>query len=433
MTCMPVESDMYITSGFGPRQGGFHYGTDFGAAGGSGGRAVYAARAGTVIMCGAASGFGQWVVVDHPEGGTTVYGHVIPEVTTGQSVAEGQRIARINSDQATNGGVAPHLHFEWHRYVWVPPGTDRLDPMSMLAGAKHPNQSRKEQTMTLFGVDVSEHQDGMSLKQAAAEGISFAIIRTTDGTYKDRCYRSHLDDAEGAGLITAAYHYLRAPSEGTSIAQQVQASREVMGDKPRPMWLDCETDAGLSVEDIREAKRLFEAAGVPVVGVYTYVPWWERRVHGGEPDSHEFGALWVAAYGANRTGLPADLYATSRQSQWEYPLGNQKPILWQFGSNAQVAGHLVDVNAFQGSLDDLRTLLNPNKEESSIMQRILDMVNDIFIQLRGPNAAGWEQLGKNREGQNLTLVDAVAALRIQVAQLDATQQEIHQLLKGALK
>ncbi|MFR9907278.1 GH25 family lysozyme, partial [Corynebacterium striatum] len=157
-------------------------------------------------------------------------------------------------------------------------------------------------------------------------------------TYKDRCYRSHLDDAESAGLITAAYHYLRNPSEGTTIAQQVQAALEVMGDKKRPMWLDCETPAGLHVDHIREAKREFERRGVRVIGAYSYVPYWEGSIAPGEPDSHEFGAFWVAAYGSNRTGTPANIYPGDSASQWDYPLGNQKPALWQYGSNAQVAG-----------------------------------------------------------------------------------------------
>ena len=42
---------------------------------------------------------------------------------------------------------------------------------------------------------------------------------------------------------------------------------------------------------------------------------------------------------------------------------------------------------------------------------------DIREQLRGQNDQGWEQLGQNENGQNLTLVDAVAALRHDVAAL----------------
>lgn len=375
---MPVQKGFYVTSGFGNRYGGFHWGTDFGRDGGCGGYPIYAVKDGTVTRAGAASGFGQWITVDHPAsngGGLSVYGHIIPEVSVGQQVREGQRIGRINPDSNTNGGVAPHLHLEFHRYVWSPPGNDRLDPMkTVLAGAKWPGESKPAQggrnVGTLLGVDVAEHQDGMSLKRAAGEGISFAIVRTTDGTYKDRCYRSHIEDAESAGLVTAAYHYLRAPSEGTTVAQQVQASMEVMGDKKRPVWIDVETEAGLHVNDIRACKQEFEKRGVRVIGAYSYVPYWEGRIAPSEPDSHEFGAFWVAAYGTNPKGAPRSIYPGDNHRQWNYPLGNQKPALWQFGSNAQVAGFSVDINAYRGSKDQLRALFYggaPKKQEEKNM------------------------------------------------------------------
>lgn len=141
MVTMPVDKGFVVTSGYGPRAGGFHYGIDFGLAGGSGDRPIYAVKDGTVTRAGSASGFGRWVTVDHPAsngGGETIYGHVVPEVTAGQSVKEGQRIGRIDPNQSTNGGVAPHLHLEWHRFSWVAPGPDRLDPLTKLAGAKWP-------------------------------------------------------------------------------------------------------------------------------------------------------------------------------------------------------------------------------------------------------------------------------------------------------
>lgn len=138
MVTMPVPKGFKVTSPFGPRWGTTHWGTDYGC-GNNGNKPVYAVKDGTVTRAGAASGFGQWVTVDHPAsngGGETVYGHVIPEVRAGQKVREGERIARINPDSKTNGGVVPHLHFEWHRFSWVPPGPNRLNPEAMLAGAK---------------------------------------------------------------------------------------------------------------------------------------------------------------------------------------------------------------------------------------------------------------------------------------------------------
>ena len=372
----PLGSGRMITSPYGMRDGWMHWGTDFGREGGSAGMPVYASQSGTVVQTGAASGYGGpspagWVRIDHSDeqgGGQTVYGHVIAEVSVGDQVRAGQRIAHINPNSATNGGVAPHLHFEV--YPWTFSRGAAIDAVPWLAGALEPEQSQQQPAPaqpaapgglegfggTVFGVDVSEHQDGMSLRQAANEGIQFAIIRTTDGTYMDRCYRSHLDDAESAGLLTAAYHYLRNPSEGTTVAQQVDAALAVMGDARRPMWLDCETDAGLSVEHIREAKRLFEAAGVRVCGVYSYVPWWEGRVVGGEPKTEDFGAVWVAAYGRNFGGVPANIYGGDYHQHWDYPLGDQKPAIWQFGSRGLVAGREVDINAFRGTIDQLKAL-----------------------------------------------------------------------------
>lgn len=137
----PLERGHIITSGFGPRWGTTHWGTDFGWNGGSGNQPVYAAQAGTVTHAGAASGFGMWVVVDHPTeagSGTTVYGHVIPEVAVGDVVGAGQRIARVNPVKGEgNGHVDPHLHFEVHRWVWAPPGSDRLDPLPWLDDAAY--------------------------------------------------------------------------------------------------------------------------------------------------------------------------------------------------------------------------------------------------------------------------------------------------------
>lgn len=138
MVTMPVPKGFQVTSPYGPRWGTTHWGTDYGC-GDNADKPVYAVKDGTVTRAGAASGFGRWVTIDHPAsngGGETVYGHIIPEVTAGQKVREGQRIGRIDGNQATNGGVVPHLHFEWHRYSWTPPGPNRLDPEVMLKGAK---------------------------------------------------------------------------------------------------------------------------------------------------------------------------------------------------------------------------------------------------------------------------------------------------------
>lgn len=194
-----------------------------------------------------------------------------------------------------------------------------------------------------FGIDVSEHQDGISLIQAAREGIEFVIVRTTDGTYRDRTYRSHIDDALAAALPAQAYHYLRNPSEGTSISEQVDSAVDVMGGAGgrwvRPVWLDCETPAGLALEHVREARDRFNEHGVEVPGIYTYPRYWRWRMRGA--DTREFGAVWVAQYGQDVPGGPAAIFPGG----WPAAVGTQTPLMWQFGSRGRVAGFEVDVNA----------------------------------------------------------------------------------------
>lgn len=50
---------------------------------------------------------------------------------------------------------------------------------------------------------------------------------------------------------------------------------------------------------------------------------------------------------------------------------------------------------------------------------LVEAVGELLNQLTGPQGKGWPQLGKNAKGENLTLVDAVAALRADVAELNA--------------
>lgn len=51
---------------------------------------------------------------------------------------------------------------------------------------------------------------------------------------------------------------------------------------------------------------------------------------------------------------------------------------------------------------------------------LLFKVRDIWDQLRGPDGAGWPQLGQNSEGEDLSLVDAIAAIKQDVESLQAS-------------
>ncbi len=92
------------------RQYGFHNGVDIATAHGT---AVGASCEGTVVAAGWMGGYGKAVVINHPKGYRTLYGHLsVINVRPGQKVAAGRIIGRVGS---TGWSTGPHLHFTlWH-------------------------------------------------------------------------------------------------------------------------------------------------------------------------------------------------------------------------------------------------------------------------------------------------------------------------------
>ncbi|WP_169332544.1 phage tail tip lysozyme [Corynebacterium mastitidis] len=76
------------------------------------GTSIYAFMDGKVISAGPASGFGNWVRIEHSDGTVTVYGHMRSfTVSEGDEVKAGDQIAEMGSEGFSTGS---HLHFEIH-------------------------------------------------------------------------------------------------------------------------------------------------------------------------------------------------------------------------------------------------------------------------------------------------------------------------------
>ena len=127
----PVDS-RYITSTVGGRAspGGIgstnHQGTDIGRVGYT--SSIYAAKAGTVIVSQRSSSYGEYVVISHGSGNTTLYAHMSSrKVSVGQYVKQGGVIGITGS---TGNSTGPHLHFE------VVENGQRVNPLSHGADPK---------------------------------------------------------------------------------------------------------------------------------------------------------------------------------------------------------------------------------------------------------------------------------------------------------
>lgn len=109
----PCPSSSRITSGFGgrssPTEGASsnHKGIDIGASTGSD---ILAAAGGTVTISTYSSSAGNYIMISHGGGISTVYMHCSQRlVEVGDTVSQGQVIAKVGS---TGYSTGPHLHFE---------------------------------------------------------------------------------------------------------------------------------------------------------------------------------------------------------------------------------------------------------------------------------------------------------------------------------
>ena len=102
----PISGGRF-SSGFGGRWGRQHKGIDLSTPIGT---PVSAAREGTVSYSGTMNGYGYIVIIDHPDGSSTRYGHLSKCIAkVGQHVEQGDLIALSGN---TGRSTGPHVHFE---------------------------------------------------------------------------------------------------------------------------------------------------------------------------------------------------------------------------------------------------------------------------------------------------------------------------------
>lgn len=102
-----------------------HEGVDIAAPTGTG---VLVAAEGRILRTGYdAGGYGRFIEVRHPNGMSTLYGHLSRiDVASGDDVTPGQRIGLVGS---TGRSTGPHLHFEVRR------GDRQINPVKVMGQA----------------------------------------------------------------------------------------------------------------------------------------------------------------------------------------------------------------------------------------------------------------------------------------------------------
>jgi GH25 family lysozyme M1 (1,4-beta-N-acetylmuramidase) len=199
--------------------------------------------------------------------------------------------------------------------------------------------------VTVKGMDVSYYETSVDWNAAHAAGIDFAIIRVTDGTqYIDPKFPEYWAGAREAGVIRSAYQFFRPAEDPIAQADLLLSRMGPLQPGDLPPVIDVEVNGGLSTDQVATAVRAWVAHVQAAIGrppiIYAGLYSWHDLTASADMTG---SPLWVAQY----TSAPCP----------DIPVPWTKWLMWQYtatGSIDGVPGMTLDLDQFNGTLDDLR-------------------------------------------------------------------------------
>ncbi len=219
----------------------------------------------------------------------------------------------------------------------------------------------------LRGIDISAWQGAVDWTAIKNDGVSFAVVRVSDGlAYPDKYFVANWKGMKAEGVVRGVYQFFRPKDDPIAQAELLLAKLEEAGgleDTDLPPVLDLEDDDGVSAALYQERalvwiKYIEEKTGrTPIVYSAAFFSKFTGKAFSDYP-------LWVANYKASTMSCPV------------MPDGWSKWAIWQWTDKGTVAGISggVDENIFDGSRADLdafirgslRNPADPNTRDAGI-------------------------------------------------------------------
>jgi len=225
--------------------------------------------------------------------------------------------------------------------------------------------------MTTWLIDISNHQGTFDVARAVSEGYSGVWMKATEGTsFRDKMFDTFARQVLDTEAVPGAYHYLRAGSGRAQCDAFYDRIRDHGG--PEGWLAACDNEADASWQTTQDFfARWRELAGDHPLFMYSGNWWWSngRNWNGSALTPY----LWDSRY-VSGSGAGSVLYTRVPASWWTPRYGGWGAVtVLQFSSSATVAGRTVDVNAFRGSVAELRALARSGSGEQPVTRRRSDM------------------------------------------------------------
>jgi lysozyme len=220
------------------------------------------------------------------------------------------------------------------------------------------------------GIDVSIWEPRIDWLKVRLQGYRFALIKASEGNFKDPCFDAHWEGSRKAGLIRGAYHYLKVAQDAKAQAQfYLNAVKFAAGDLAPILDLEEIGNQGQPnarfIANVEIWLKQVEQATGKKAFVYSRASFLQSKVtlpNGKAPAWAADYPVWIAHYFYNYVeGI----------KPWEFA-GWQPWTFWQYTDRGQVGGVTnvdgiptnVDLNWFKGTVADLYKLAGAKMPEA---------------------------------------------------------------------
>jgi GH25 family lysozyme M1 (1,4-beta-N-acetylmuramidase) len=282
--------------------------------------------------------------------------------------------------------------------------------------------------------DISNHQSGISIEKIVSEGYSAVICKASEGTsFRDGLFDGFVQRIKAVGAIPGAYHFLRA-GDGAAQARILHGRVAAHGGPGGFLCaLDNEADASwATTADFARAWREI-SGGHPLI-MYTGGWWWRPRGWNGASLTPH---LWHSHY-VTGSGPGSELYGQVTDGHWNPGYGGwSSATILQFSSHGRVAGREIDVNAFRGSLGELRALTGTASEGDDEMnddeRAWLARCVEILATLETGDPLMWTKKRVKAQDQLNAMAEQMGQLAARPAALPAqiTEDRLTEIIKAA--
>jgi lysozyme len=220
---------------------------------------------------------------------------------------------------------------------------------------------------TIKGVDVSHFDGTVDWAAAKRDGITFAIIKATEGTtFVDNHFTANWANTGANGIVHGAYHFFRPESDPVAQADFFVRTAGTPKSGDLPPVIDLEVTDGLTAAQVAAGARTFlqrvqqKTGRVPMI--YTSVRVFNSLL--GTPSGFDPYFLWVANWNVRCPNIPNPPW-----KRW---------TVWQSSATGTVAGFSdpVDVDNFNGTAADLMAFVKAPSGPSELVSPSLGSAFD---------------------------------------------------------